>query len=55
MAKNTPVRLHKKEPITITYNKAAVITAGSIFIIMLMFLAVGLGSENFNYILWSCI
>ena len=55
MAKNTPARLYKKEQITLTYNKTAVLTMGAFFFSMLMLLAFGLGSENFNYILGSCI
>ena len=55
MTIKTPVRLHKKEPMTIEYNKRTVYLTGAIFIAALVLIAFKFGGENFNYILWSCI
>lgn len=55
MINNKPVRLHKKEPLTLEYDKATVYLTGALFIIALVVLSFIIGSENFNYILWSCI
>ena len=52
---NKPVRLHKKEPITINYNVATVYLTGALFIIGLVAIAFVFGTENFNYLLWSSI
>lgn len=55
MLKNNPARLHKKEPLTLEYNKATVYLTGALFIIGLIGLAFTIGSESLNYLLWSCI
>ena len=55
MNKNKPVRLHKKEPITLEYNVATVYLTGALFIIGLVALAFVIGTENFNSLLGSCI
>lgn len=53
---NKPVRLHKKEPITIEYNnKTAVYITGFIFILILLLIAFSLGSDNYNFLLAKCI
>ena len=52
---NKPVRLHKKEPITLNYDVATVYLTGALFIIGLVVLAFVIGTENFNSLLWSCI
>lgn len=52
---NKPVRLHKKEPITLEYNVATVYLTGALFIIGLVALAFVIGTENFNSLLGSCI
>jgi len=52
---NKPVRLHKKEPITLEYEVATVYLTGALFIIGLVALAFVIGTENFNSLLWSCI
>lgn len=55
MAIKTPARLHKKEPLTIVYDKQTVYLTGAIFIAVLVLIAFNIGSENINYIFWSCI
>ena len=55
MNKNNPVRLHKKEEITITYDATTVYLTGALFIAALVILAFGIGTENFNFLLGSCI
>ena len=52
---NKPVRLHKKEPITLEYEVATVYLTGALFIIGLVALAFVIGTENLNFLLWSCI
>lgn len=52
---NKPVRLHKKEPITLEYDVATVYLTGALFIIGLVALAFVIGTENFNSLLGSCI
>lgn len=52
---NKPVRLHKKEPITLEYEVATVYLTGALFIIGLVALAFVIGTENFNSLLGSCI
>ena len=52
---NKPVRLHKKEPITLTYDVATVYLTGALFIIGLVAIAFVIGTENFNSLLGSCI
>jgi len=54
MNNKKPVRLHKKEPLTLTYNLNTVIFS-SIVLIIIYVLALSLGSENFNYLLGSCL
>lgn len=55
MSIKTPARLHKKEPLTIKYSKPTVYLTGALFIIALVFITFKFGSENVNYIFWSCI
>ena len=55
MANNKPARLHKTEPLVLEYNKGEIYFAGCLFIIILFIIAFGLGSENINYVFWSCI
>ena len=55
MNNKTPARLHKKEPITLIYNKTTVYITGAAFIIILLAIAFSIGSENINFMLWSCI
>ena len=52
---NKPVRLHKKEPITLEYNVATVYITGALFIIGLVAIAFVIGTENINSLLGSCI
>jgi len=52
---NKPVRLHKKEPITLEYDVATVYLTGALFIIGLVAIAFVIGTENFNSLLGSCI
>ena len=55
MLKNNPVRLHKKEPLAIEYDKPTVYLTGTLFIMALVIVAFIIGSESLNYLLWSCI
>lgn len=55
MNKNKPVRLYKKEPLTLEYEKGTVYLTGALFIIGLVGLAFVIGTESLNYLLWSCI
>ncbi len=55
MLKNNPARLHKKEPLTLEYDKPTVYLIGALFIMALVGLAFFIGSESLNYLLWSCI
>lgn len=55
MNDKAPARLHKKEPITLNYNKPTVYLIGALFILILLVIAFNIGSENINYLLWSCI
>ena len=55
MNENKPVRLHKKEPLTLEYELTTVIITGAVFIILLILMAFIIGSDNFNYFLWNCI
>lgn len=55
MNKNKPVRLHKKEPLTLKYNVATVYSTGALFISLLVIIAFRIGTESFNSLLWSCI
>jgi len=52
---NKPVRLHKKEPITLEYDVATVYLTGALFIIGLVAIAFVIGTENFNSLLKICI
>ena len=52
--KNKPVRLDRKEPITLEYEKGTVISTGTLFISMLIILAFKIGTGS-SSILWSCI
>lgn len=55
MAIKTPARLHKKEPLTIVYDKQTVYLTGAIFIVALLLIAFNIGSENINYLIGGCI
>ena len=55
MNKNKPVRLHKKEPLTVEYEETTVILTGAIFILTLVVLAFVIGTDSLNYLFWSCI
>lgn len=55
MNNKIPARLHKKEPITLVYNRTDVYTIGALFIILLFAIAFSIGSENINFLLGSCI
>lgn len=55
MNKNKPVRLYKKEPIALEYNKTTVYLTGALFIITLFIIAFVIGTESFNYLFRSCI
>lgn len=55
MNKNNPVRLHKKEPLTLEYNESTVYLIGALTIVTIFIIAMILGSDNFNYLLWNCI
>lgn len=50
-----PARLHKREPLTIVYDKPTVYLTGASFIAVMVFIAFKFGSENINFIIWSCI
>ena len=53
MNKNKPVRLHKKEPLTLEYEKPTVYSTGAIFITLLVIIAFRIGTDSFNYLLGS--
>ena len=55
MANNKPARLHKAEPLILEYDKSEIFFAGCLFIIILLIVAFGFGSENINYLLGSCV
>ena len=55
MKNKTPARLHKAEPLKIEYNKDEIYFAGCLFIIILLIVAFAFGSENINYLVWSCV
>lgn len=55
MSIKTPARLDKKEPLSITYNKQSLYLKGALFIIVLVFFAFNIGSENINYLIGGCI
>ena len=55
MNNKKPARLHKAEPLKLEYGKSEIYFAGCLFIIILLIGAFVFGSENINYILWSCI
>ena len=55
MLKNNPVRLQKREPSALEYDKPTVYLMGVFFIIGLVAFAFFIGSESLNYLLWSCI
>ena len=52
--KNKPVRLNKKETITLEYKKTTVLKNGVVFITILIILAFKFGTEN-SSLIWSCI
>lgn len=52
--KKKPVRLYKKEPLTLEYEEATVYSTGAIFITLLVIVAFRIGTDSLNY-LWSCI
>lgn len=49
-----PVRLNKKETLTLEYEKATVYKTGTLFITILVILAFRMGTEN-SSLIWSCI
>lgn len=55
MSIKTPARLHKKEPITLKYNRQRVYLMGAIFIATLVAVAFNIGSENINYLIGGCV
>lgn len=55
MNENKPVRLYKKEPLTVEYEETTVLLAGALFISTLLVLAFVIGTESLNYLFWSCI
>ena len=55
MNKNKPVRLHKKEPLALEYEKTTVYSTGAIFITLLVIIAFRIGTDRFNFLLGSCI
>ena len=55
MNNNKPARLHKAEPLKLEYNKDEIIFVGCLFIIILLIIAFAVGSENINFMLWSCV
>ena len=55
MTIKTPARLHKKEPLTVNYNKDVLYLKGALFIAALVLITFKFGSENINFIFWSCI
>ena len=48
MTIKTPARLHKKEPLSMNYNKQSLYMKGELFIIALVFIAFKFGSEWSN-------
>ena len=50
---NKPVRLYKKEPLTLEYEETTVIITGAIFITIFVILAFTIGTDSLN--LCSCI
>ncbi len=52
---NKPVRLYKKEPLALEYELTTVLLTGALFIITLFILAFVIGTDSFNYLLWSRI
>ena len=55
MNNNKPARLHKAEPLKLDYNKDEIYFAGCLFIIILLIIVFTVGSENINFIFWSCV
>ena len=55
MTKNKPVRLHKKEELSLEYELRTVILTGTLFLIILFIFAYVLGSDNFNFMLGRII
>lgn len=51
----SPVRLYKKEPVVMDYDKTTVYILGALFIVVLFAIAFNFGSENVNFILGGCI
>ena len=51
MNKNTPVRLHKKEPLALEYEVRTVILTGALFILILFLIAILLGVDNFSLLM----
>ena len=52
MNENKPVRLYKKEPLTVEYEETTVLLAGALFISTLLVLAFVIGTESLNYLFW---
>ena len=55
MNNKTPARLQKTEPLKLEYHKGEIYIAGCLFITILPIIVFAFGSENINYILWSCV
>ena len=55
MNDNKPVRLAKKEPLALEYDKETVYITGALFILGLVSLAFVIGTESLNYLFWSCL
>ena len=52
---NKPVRLHKKEPISLEYDVTTVYSTGALFITLLVIVAFRIGTDSFNFLIGSCI
>lgn len=52
---NKPVRLEKKEALNLEYELNTVYSTGALFITLLVIIAFRIGTDNFNYLLGSCI
>lgn len=55
MNNNKPARLQKAEPFNLEYDRTEIYFAGCLFITILLIFVFAVGSENINYILWSCV
>lgn len=53
--KNKPVKLDKIEPLVLKYEESTVYSTGAIFITLLVIVAFRIGTDNINYLFWSCL